>query len=29
VMEHGRVMEGFTNADLEANLEKLHDYLGV
>ena len=29
VMEHGRVMESFTNAELEANLEKLHDYLGV
>jgi branched-chain amino acid transport system ATP-binding protein len=29
VMEHGRVVEGFTNSELEANLEKLHDYLGV
>jgi branched-chain amino acid transport system ATP-binding protein len=29
VMEHGRVMESFANAELEANLEKLHDYLGV
>ncbi len=29
VMEHGRVAEGFSNAELDANLEKLHDYLGV
>jgi len=29
VMEHGRVVEGFDNADLNANLDKLHDYLGV
>jgi branched-chain amino acid transport system ATP-binding protein len=29
VMEHGRVAEGFTNAELDANLEKLHEYLGV
>jgi len=29
VMEHGRVAEGFANAELDANLEKLHDYLGV
>ncbi len=29
VMEHGRVAEGFSNAELEANLEKLHEYLGV
>jgi branched-chain amino acid transport system ATP-binding protein len=29
VMEHGRVAESFANAQLEANLEKLHDYLGV
>src|SRR3954467_3231359 len=29
VMEHGRVVEGFANAELDANLEKLHDYLGV
>jgi branched-chain amino acid transport system ATP-binding protein len=29
VMENGRVAEGFVAADLEANLEKLHDYLGV
>ena len=29
VMEHGRVAESFTSAELDANLEKLHDYLGV
>jgi branched-chain amino acid transport system ATP-binding protein len=29
VMEHGRVVEGFANAELDANAEKLHDYLGV
>ena len=29
VMEHGRVVEGFANAELEANLDKLHEYLGV
>ncbi len=29
VMEHGRVVESFANAELSANLEKLHDYLGV
>jgi branched-chain amino acid transport system ATP-binding protein len=29
VMEHGRVIDRFSNSDLEANIEKLHDYLGV
>ena len=29
VMEHGRVVDSFANAELDANLEKLHDYLGV
>jgi len=29
VMEHGRVAENFTNSELDANLEKLHEYLGV
>jgi branched-chain amino acid transport system ATP-binding protein len=29
VMEHGRIIDQFANADLEANLGKLHDYLGV
>ena len=29
VMEHGRIIDRFANAELDANLEKLHDYLGV
>jgi branched-chain amino acid transport system ATP-binding protein len=29
VMEHGRVVEGFANSELDANREKLHEYLGV
>ena len=29
VMEHGRVVESFVNSELDANLEKLHEYLGV
>ncbi len=29
VIEHGRVIDQFTNAELESNVEKLHDYLGV
>jgi branched-chain amino acid transport system ATP-binding protein len=29
IMEHGRVVDGFANADLEANIGKLHEYLGV
>ena len=29
VMEHGRVAESFLNSELDANLEKLHEYLGV
>jgi branched-chain amino acid transport system ATP-binding protein len=29
VMEHGRIVESFANAELDANLEKLHEYLGV
>ena len=29
VMEHGRVVESFANSELDANLEKLHEYLGV
>jgi branched-chain amino acid transport system ATP-binding protein len=29
VMEHGRVIDAFANADLAANMTKLHDYLGV
>jgi branched-chain amino acid transport system ATP-binding protein len=29
VMEHGRIIDHFANAELEANLDKLHEYLGV
>jgi len=29
VMEHGRVIDMIPNAALEANMDKLHDYLGV
>ncbi|HVF63220.1 MAG TPA: ABC transporter ATP-binding protein [Casimicrobiaceae bacterium] len=29
VMEHGRVVDMFPNADLPANMDKLHEYLGV
>ena len=29
VMEHGRVIDAFANSELDANEEKLHDYLGV
>ena len=29
IMEHGRIVEQFANSELDANLEKLHDYLGV
>jgi branched-chain amino acid transport system ATP-binding protein len=29
VMEHGRIMESFAAADLSANMDKLHEYLGV
>lgn len=29
IMEHGKVVEQFANADLNANLNKLHEYLGV
>jgi len=29
VMEHGRVVDMIPNAELEANMVKLHDYLGV
>ena len=29
VMEHGRIIDQFAIAELEANVEKLHDYLGV
>jgi len=29
VMEHGRIIDQFANSELEANLGKLHEYLGV
>jgi branched-chain amino acid transport system ATP-binding protein len=29
VMEHGRIIDQFASAELDANVEKLHDYLGV
>jgi branched-chain amino acid transport system ATP-binding protein len=29
VMENGRVIDQFANVELDANLDKLHDYLGV
>jgi branched-chain amino acid transport system ATP-binding protein len=29
VMEHGRIMDQFSAGELEANVDKLHDYLGV
>ena len=29
VMEHGKVIDQFRNDDLQNNMDKLHDYLGV
>ena len=29
VMEHGRVVDAIANAELDANMGKLHEYLGV
>jgi branched-chain amino acid transport system ATP-binding protein len=29
VMEHGRIVDGFSTPELSANMGKLHDYLGV
>ena len=29
VMEHGKIIDTFANRDLEANMDKLHKYLGV
>ncbi|WP_315707311.1 MULTISPECIES: ABC transporter ATP-binding protein [unclassified Bradyrhizobium] len=29
VVEHGKVIDGFSNAELPANMDKLHSYLGV
>jgi branched-chain amino acid transport system ATP-binding protein len=29
IVEHGKVIDGFANIDLQANMNKLHTYLGV
>ena len=29
VMEHGRILQEFTQAQLPGNIERLHEYLGV
>jgi branched-chain amino acid transport system ATP-binding protein len=29
IVEHGQVIDRIANADLERNVEKLHEYLGV
>ena len=29
VMEHGRIVDMFQNSQLDANMDKLHEYLGV
>jgi branched-chain amino acid transport system ATP-binding protein len=29
VMEHGRIVDQFSTAELEANMDKMHEYLGV
>ena len=29
VMEHGKIIDSFANSELQANMQKLHDYLGV
>ncbi|MFZ5738138.1 MAG: ABC transporter ATP-binding protein [Pseudomonadota bacterium] len=29
VVEHGKIIDGFANSELEANMDKLHTYLGV
>ena len=29
VVDHGRIMDEFSTQELEANVDKLHDYLGV
>jgi branched-chain amino acid transport system ATP-binding protein len=29
IVEHGKVIDGFANAELSANMDKLHTYLGV
>ena len=29
IVEHGKIIDGFANSELQANMEKLHSYLGV
>jgi branched-chain amino acid transport system ATP-binding protein len=29
IVEHGKIIDGFANADLQANMDKLHTHLGV
>jgi branched-chain amino acid transport system ATP-binding protein len=29
VVEHGKIIDGFANTELQANMDKLHAYLGV
>ena len=29
VMEHGKIIDAFANSELSANMDKLHEYLGV
>ena len=29
VVEHGKIIDGFSNSELAANMDKLHTYLGV
>jgi branched-chain amino acid transport system ATP-binding protein len=29
IVEHGKIIDGFANAELRANMDKLHTYLGV
>jgi branched-chain amino acid transport system ATP-binding protein len=29
IVEHGKIIDGFANAELQANMNKLHTYLGV
>jgi branched-chain amino acid transport system ATP-binding protein len=29
IVEHGKIIDGFANTELQANMEKLHSYLGV
>ncbi|ABD88499.1 ABC transporter ATP-binding protein [Rhodopseudomonas palustris] len=29
IVEHGKIIDGFANSELQANMDKLHSYLGV